>query len=146
MNLALFLNNEDRNYFGLKDIDKFLGESIDELHLVHFMRQSEYAYQGDMIVPFYPNETQLFSIKKRLSNEIRSIASDFKNWGAKNVVVHIFEHNSPKRGAVKFINDNELDLAVCLTPKKEGVSGFFHSSFTNYLNDHSSVNILAIKD
>ncbi len=143
--MAVFLNLDDNDYASIKQLGEIFSVDGVFVTFVHYLNVSTYAYPNDLTVPFYPNEAQTKEIAKDMEQKIRSSAENNNWWGLKNHDIQCLSVTSPKRDAIAFLSDNNIDIAVCLTHEKNGIKDFFHSSFSNYLTAHASCNVLILR-
>jgi nucleotide-binding universal stress UspA family protein len=116
------------------------------IHLVHCWELKAYSY--DFMNVYYPDADQtgelVNSIKSVLNDQKGTILGEGNN--SSEFVTTVLQSTSPKYELLQYIKKVNADLTVTVTPEKHGVSGLFHSSFTDYLAIHSPTDILVIRE
>ena len=144
-NIVICTNIDDESFDSLGALNKYFKFEDLNVHLLHLWSIQSYSYQGDMIVPFYPNQAQSEEITKKMEKALNDQINAFKGIKKENFHVAVKTSESPKRESVEFLKENNADLVVSITPQKSAVGNFFHSSFTNYLAAHAHCDLLMIR-
>lgn len=114
--------------------------SDSELHFVHIFRREAFPYMMPPMV--YPSKEQEGEITANLTKAFEGITKEL----TLNKQFSILYHDSPKEGALEFLNAHAFDLAIGHTRKKHGVADYFSSSFTEYLVSHAPCHVLVLRN
>ncbi len=121
----------------LKSIDWFKDAQLD---FVHIFKEESFPY---MLPPtIYPDKDQKIEIRKTIEEIFEGLTKDLPY---SNMVHHCGFHESPKEGMVEYLKKHNADLAITFTSEKSGFSGYFKSSFADYLSSHAPCNVLVLR-
>ena len=143
--LAICINFEEDALAALDQIGKYIDLKGKKVEFLHVWNNEYYPYPGSMVVAFYPNKEQCVEIQQKMEEELAKIASDFAQKNNCEAVSKVFQSLSEKKAICEYVDENKIDLSVCLVPKRDKISEFFHSSFCHYLQVHSQSNVLCVK-
>ena len=127
-----------KNIFeGIKNLAR-LNES--EVDFVHIFKQESFPY----IMPptVYPDQEQKTEIQKTIKEIFQGLTSELN---FKNKHFHVAFDESPKDGMTAYLKENNADLVITYTREKHGISGYFASSFTEFLVKHAPCNVLTLR-
>jgi len=131
------MNNVLEKSFDLKD-----GDSIDLVHIFE-----KHTYFSNLSTFNFPSESQEEEIRNSIVDILDSYKEKLK--AKKNLAININSHclfsSSPKEEAVNFLEKNKTDVAVVATREKNGLKGFFTSSFADYLCRHGKSDVYVTK-
>lgn len=144
-NVVVCLSLVDKQFEGLKKIKDLVSLPETKITLLHVWNNMAYEYPGGMIVPFYPDEEQSKKIESQMKKVLEDQYDSFAGLPKENFETAVFSAPNTKEEAVRFLEEKQADLVVCLTPEKKGIKSFFHSSFTNYLAAHAPCDVLAVR-
>jgi nucleotide-binding universal stress UspA family protein len=144
-NIFICLNIDSKSFEKLSRIEQYVQMDNTRVTLVHTWNRDAYAYPGEMIVAFYPNESQANDIEAAIDKKLKDQFSHFSSLLEENFNTHVFATATPKKDIVDLLKDENADLVICLTPEKKVIENFFHSSFTNYMNAHAPCDVLALR-
>jgi nucleotide-binding universal stress UspA family protein len=144
-NIVICVSLEDESFKVLEKLPQYVDYNNAKIHLLHYWVVSQYHYPGEMLVPFYPNQEQEKEITNKMTENLKAKKKFFANLPDSQFVVNVVAAASPKRDAVEYLKSVKADLVVTLTPEKNGIAGFFHSSFTHYLADHAHCDLLMLR-
>lgn len=142
--VVIFTTVDPKNKKALSQIEEHLNLDNVKVRLVHLWSTESYSIEGH-VAAFYPNKEQAKELSSKMEKELSGYFEAFKNLSSENFEVKVTTCSSPKREAVSYLKEAKADLAVCLTPSKDKLSDFFHSSFTNYLSSHAPCDMLVIR-
>jgi len=111
-----------------------------EVDFVHIFKEESFPY----VIPptIYPNQDQKLEIKKTIEEMFEGLTKDLP---FKNKTYHCTFSESPKEEMVNYLKEVNANLAVVLTKERHGLSGFFASSFADYLIGHAPCNVLTLR-
>lgn len=124
----------------LKDLE-FLNHC--EIHLVHsFLTINYLVGMGDTAL-VYPLESDRKLIQESVMATLNSYAqkifpADFKG----KVITHCLFSDDPKGSFCDYIKMEHIDLVITAAREKKGL---FESSFTHYVQKHTSANLIVLK-
>ena len=144
-NVVVCVNIDKKSLAALKKVKEYLPKSNVNLTLVHIWNKKAYDYPGDLIVPFYPNQSQAIEIEQEMKKQLDKQAYAFPDVEPKNFETCVFSSSSPKSDTVDFLKENKASLVICLSAQKGSIENFFHSSFTNYLSAHAPCDVLNLR-
>lgn len=119
----------------------FLSHS--EVHFVHVFNMINYStLTGDFPMVF-PVEVDRKSIQESIVGLLKNISKEYMPPGFEGHIHHhcLFDE-SPKRKFSSFVKESHADLVIIPTREKHGV---FESSFAQYVNKHTSANLILLK-
>ena len=143
--IVICMNADDKSFETLPEIEKQINLSDAQVCLMHTWSVEAYPLEDHHVAAFYPNKEQANSITEKMQASLHKQAARFKNVKAENFKVEVRTSPSPKRETVNYLNEHNIDLVVVLTPQKDKLRNFFHSSFTNYLAAHAPCDLLMIR-
>lgn len=143
--IVICVTPTEDTYKALSNVEKHLDLSNASVTLLHSWNIQAYPLEDNHVAAFYPNQEQAVEISNRMEEELSSQAKKFTTISPQNFHVKIVSSGTPKRAAVSFMKEHHADLAVVLTPAKESIKDFFHSSFTNYLASHAPCDLFMIR-
>lgn len=111
-----------------------------QVEFLHIFKEESFPYMLEPTI--YPNQDQKIEIRNTIEELFEKLTRDLP---FKNMSFHCGFSESPKEEMISYLSKNEINLAVVLTKEKHGLSGFFSSSFTDYLIAHAPCNILSIR-
>ena len=127
-----------KNIFeGIKNL-AWLNES--EVDFVHIFKQESFPYMMPPTV--YPDQEQKAEIQKTIKEIFQGLTSELN---FKNKHFHVAFDESPKDGMTAYLKENNADLVITYTREKHGISGYFASSFTEFLVKHAPCNVLTLR-
>ncbi len=141
----IFTNIDEHTEKQLTRVNQLIDLNETKIHLIHYLNLVNYSYPGDMIVPFYPNDNQIAKTVKQLNDQLQKYKSAFPNLKDENFQAVVQGSNSAKRDAIKLLEGQKTQLAVCITPKKGTIENFFHSSFTDHLAAYAPCDVLMLR-
>lgn len=144
-NVVICVNIDKKSFAALKRVKEYLPKSKVNITLLHIWNKKAYDYPGDLIVPFYPNESQADEIEQEMKKQLDKQSYAFPDVAAKEFETRIFSSSTPKADTVDFLKESRASLVICLSAQKGSVENFFHSSFTNYLNAHAPCDVLNLR-
>ncbi len=136
--------NED-TYKALSNVEKHLDLSNASVTLLHSWNVQAYPLEDNHVAAFYPNKEQAVEISKKMEEELGAQSKRFNTVKPENFHVKIVSSGTPKRTAVDFLKEHQADLVVVITPSKDSIKDFFHSSFTNHLAGHAPCDLFMIR-
>lgn len=110
------------------------------LHFVHVFKEEYYPYMVPSTV--YPSRDQKPTIKSTIEEIFDKLSTNLDF--AKTSSLCLF-HTNPKKGMVEYLDESKANLVICFTPEKHGITGYFHSSFTEFLVKHSPCDVLVLR-
>jgi nucleotide-binding universal stress UspA family protein len=118
----------------------FILESGDEVNIVHIFER--HVYFNELSSYSYPPADQEDAIKKSVLELLNNQKKNFeKDHSGVSVNTHCLFSHIPKETAVKFLEENNSDIAVVTTHPRDGLAGLFTSSFSDYLCRHSKSDV-----
>jgi nucleotide-binding universal stress UspA family protein len=111
-----------------------------DVEFVHVFLEQNYPYM--MPPTFYPDQDQKVEIEKTIVTLLDKLTSKVP---AKNRTFKCLFSESPKETMVDYIKDNNVDLVIADAREKKGITGFFTSSFTEYLVKHAPSRVLVLR-
>src|SRR5690606_11946238 len=103
-------------------------------------KQENYPYM--MPPTIYPNPEQKEEIRKTIQEILDGVTAEV---GAASKVSHCLFHVNPKEGSIEYLEKAAPDLCIGFSKERHGLSGYFHSSFSEYLIKHSPVPVLVLR-
>lgn len=143
--IVICVTPNEESYKALADVEKHLDLSNASVTLLHSWNVQAYPLEDNHVAAFYPNQEQAVEISNRMQEELSVQGKRFKAVRPENFHVKIVSSGTPKRAAVSFLKEHHADLAVVITPPKESIKDFFHSSFTSYLAGHAPCDLFMIR-
>ncbi len=144
-NIYICVNIDNKSFDSLKKVEDYIDMKSVNITLLHIWNKKAYDYPGDMIVAFYPNESQAQDIASEMDKRLAEQFSKFPDLSSDRFHTKVFSTSNPKDDVVDLLKEEKADLVVCLTPEKRAIKDFFHSSFTNYLSSHAPCDVLALR-
>lgn len=127
-----------KNIFdGIKKLAWLQDSQVD---FVHIFKQESYPYM--MPPTIFPDANQKLEIQKTITEIFSGLTKDLP---FKNKNFHVAFDESPKDGMISYLKDHDASLVVTYTREKHGISGYFSSSFTDFLVKHAACNVLALR-
>lgn len=111
-----------------------------EIDFVHIFKQESFPYM--MPATIFPDQAQKLEIQKTLTEIFEGLTKDLKFKAKK---FHVAFDESPKDGMVNYLKDNNAHLVITYTAEKQGIKGYFASSFTEFLIKHAPCSVLALR-
>lgn len=114
-----------------------------EVHFIHLFQTMTYAF-GIMEAPLsLPKENERDGIEKGGVELMRAIGENVLPAGFQGRVEYELRFSDdPKRCFVRLVNNEKPDLLIIPCREKHGL---FESSFAQFVNKHTSVNLLLLK-
>lgn len=122
---------------GIKKLS-WLNES--EVDFVQIFKQESFPYLMPPTV--FPDQDQKGEIQKTIVEIFEGLTKDL-NYKNKNY--HVAFDESPKDGMVAYLKENNADLVITYTREKHGITGYFASSFTEFLVKHAPCSVLTLR-
>ena len=93
-----------------------------------------------MPATIFPDQAQKVEIQKTLTEIFEGLTEDLKFKAKK---FHVAFDESPKDGMVNYLKDNNAHLVITYTAEKQGIKGYFASSFTEFLIKHPPSSLIS---
>jgi hypothetical protein len=127
----------------LEPLKKMSFLSHSEIHFVHVFNLINYVSYIAEFPIVYPVESDrkilqqsMLSLMTKMVSEV--LAKDFEG----KVIVQCLFDESPKAKFCEYVKEVHADTVIISTREKHG---FFDSSFAQYVNKHSSANMIFLK-
>lgn len=122
---------------GMRKLDWLNNSEVD---FVHIFKQESFPYM--MPATVFPDQAQKGEIQKTIKDIFQGLTSEL-NFKSKHF--HVAFDESPKDGMVSYLKENNADLVITYTKEKQGITGYFASSFTEFLVKHAPCNVLTLR-
>ncbi len=114
-----------------------------EIHFVHVFKTINYAAVFGEFTAVYPVETQRAEIENSVLSSLVGLTKDVLPQNFKGRVIHrCLFGEAPKVEFCGYVEQTKADLIIVPTRKKRGL---FESSFAQYVNKHTNVNMILLK-
>ncbi|MCO4755801.1 MAG: universal stress protein [Bacteriovoracaceae bacterium] len=143
--IVICSNANEESFKTLSEIEKQIDLTDCSVELLHIWSMEAYPIEDHHVAAFYPNRDQAQVISKTMKEKLEVQKERFKNINPENFSTEVRTSPSPKRAIVDYLKENSTDLVVVITPAKNKLKNFFHSSFTNYLTAHAPCDLLMIR-
>ncbi len=141
--VAVGLRNSVASSDGMASLGEmsFLQES--EVHFVHVFKTINYAAVFGEFTAVYPMESQRLEIENSVLTSLVGLTKDVLPPNFKGRVIHrcLFTE-TPKLEFCDYAEKIKADLIIVPTRRKRGI---FESSFAQYVNKHTRMNMILLK-
>ena len=143
--IVICMNVDEKSFNSLSKIEDHLDLSDSNVCLMHIWSVEAYPLEDHHVAAFYPNKEQTKSITEKMQESLHKQMARFRNLRSNNFQVEVRTSASPKREMVNYLKEHNIDMVIVLTPQKDRLKNFFHSSFTNYLAAHAACDLMMIR-
>jgi hypothetical protein len=139
--IAIDLNEASlQNLAQIKDFTFPIGS---EIHLVHVFELNLMSF--DFIPNLQPSDEDYLLIQKLIEERLKVIKSNLGLNNHKNVILKCLFSPNAKQEFLGYADSVHASLIIAGTKEREGIIGFFESSFTSFLNKFSNANLLILR-
>ncbi len=146
MNYSKVVIAVDMNEASLKTLSQlsnFIFPKDSEIHLVHVFELSFFSF--DFIPSLQPTPENYFLLEKTIEEKLVKIKKQLGLDHHEKVVLKCLISENAKQEFLNYADKSGATLIIAASQEKEGLKGFFESSFTNFLNKFSKANLIILR-
>lgn len=141
-NYVLCASLEEESVNTLKKLKRDLDLKDAKVHFVTVIEIQ--VYNSELSAFIYPVESQYKEIESSAVGILKNLAKDLGVSDANASFSCFFDH-SPESRVKSYLEQVNADLVVTATRGRHGISGFFSSSFTDFLCKYSPCDVLVLR-
>lgn len=139
--VAFNLNQPFPEVYGTLKNLQFLDEC--EIHLIHSYLTLSYLIGMGETALVYPLSGDREKIEQAVQATLMSYSRKIFPEGFKGkVIVRCLFSDDPKRTFCDYVKEENIDMVIVATREKKGL---FESSFTQFVNKHTTANMMVLK-
>ena len=130
------------NFERLKEMDVLKGANV---HIVHCFEVQMYAYE--FMAAYYPTDEQFKSIETSVKDILGTFQGKIKEAGDDKTTwtSHVLKSTDCKGQLVKYLEEQNADMAIISTRGQHGIEGLFTSSFADYMIKHAPCDLTILR-
>jgi len=114
-------------------------------HITFYHCFEELLYMFMPSAVLYPQDSEREKIQQKTENYIKETCIQYLQEFPLTWNTNFSFSPNPKKELAEKLEHNKYDLVICTTKEMQGMSKFFHSSFTDYIYKNVSSDLLIIK-
>lgn len=127
----------------LSQIHNFNFPKDSEIHLVHVFELNFFSF--DLIPNLQPTPENYFLIEKAIEERLMKIKTQLGLENHEKVVLKCLISGNARQELLEYAEKNGATLIFAASQEKEGLKGFFESSFTDFLNKFSNASLIILR-